>query len=229
MLRKRSISSFAADGGKSMVKPKLRVTLFNILICLMVLSIIILGYFVAITFENQRSILKSQQKFYMSISTPEKQIKPKIVVEPAIYKVPNMANKEEVEPRYGFTDDDIYILAQLLCGDESINGDGEYDFVYWALQGDMNYEEMSKVLCVIMNRTRTQYFPDTVYDVLYAPGQFADFTRSDTKPAPLALEKIREWCKAYDQWDLRVQTIPEDHVYFVSGPNLTNVTSNDWR
>lgn len=136
--------------------------------------------------------------------------------------------EEIIEPRYGFTEEDILHLAQLLCGDESYNGDGEYDFVYGALHDDMNYCEMSKILCVVMNRVRNDMFPDTVSEVLFQKGQFADYRRINTEPADIAIEKISEWCEAYDQWDPGIQTIPEEHLYFEAGPNLTNITGESW-
>jgi hypothetical protein len=134
----------------------------------------------------------------------------------------------EAKPRYGFTDEDVYILAQLLCGNEDYNGDGEYDFVYAALHDEMDYYEMSKVLCVVMNRVRNDSFPDTVSEVIFQKGQFADDRRIDTEPADIAIEKIREWCEAYDRGDLGAQSIPEDHFYFV-GDGVTNTTSTTWR
>ena len=130
---------------------------------------------------------------------------------------------EEVEPRYGFTDDEVYLLAQLLCGSAKVSGDGEYDFVW---KGKVtNYSEMCKVLCVVMNRVRSDKFPNTVTDVVLQKGQFSNVKRSITKtPDDLAIKTIQAWCDAYDNWDIGVQNIPESHLYFSAGPNLTNVT-----
>lgn len=136
---------------------------------------------------------------------------------------------EYVEPRYGFTEGDIYILAQLLCGDENYDGDGEYDFIWGALHDEMNYYEISKVLCVVMNRVRDDAFPDTVSDVIFQPNQFAGSKRAHTKPHPVAIEKIKEWCDAYDRWDPGVQSIPENHLYFEAAGDLTNITKETWR
>ena len=130
---------------------------------------------------------------------------------------------EPVELRYGFTDDEIYLLAQLLCGSSTKSGDGEYDFVW---KGTCkNYCEMSKVLCVVMNRVRSGSFPNTVTDVVMQKNQFSVMPRNSYKtPDPVAVETIREWCEAYDNWDIGVQNIPENHLYFSAGPNLTNIT-----
>lgn len=136
---------------------------------------------------------------------------------------------EQVDLRYGFSDHEIYILAQLLCGDKSVDGDGEYDFVWGALNDEMNYYEMSKVLCVVMNRVRHDDFPDTVDDVIFQPRQFQFGRNKNSEPHDVAIEQIAEWCDAYDNYDPGVQCIPENHLYFEAGPNLTNTTSETWR
>ena len=82
-----------------------------------------------------------------------------------------------VAPRYGFSYDEVYLLAQLLCGAYSYDGDGEYDFVWQALHTEINYYEVSKVLCVVMNRVRDDRFPNTVTDVVMQKGQFAVMPR----------------------------------------------------
>lgn len=130
--------------------------------------------------------------------------------------------------RYGFTEEDIYLLAQLLCGDESIDGDGEYDFV-WNLQNDKPYlEEMGKVLNVVMNRQRSGQYSTVVRDIVLQKSQFSPMPENlNTTPSDLAIEAVREWCRAYDAYT-DVQIIPEDHLYFTAGPGLTNVTRRDW-
>ena len=137
---------------------------------------------------------------------------------------------EYVGPRYGFTGDEVYLLAQMLCGDQSVNGDGEYDFVWSALYSDeIRYDQISLVLCVVMNRVRSEQYPDNVTDVLLQEGQFAVFPANlDTTPHAVAIEKVQEWCDAYDRWDLGVQNIPKDHLYFSAGPNLTNISRSNF-
>lgn len=153
-------------------------------------------------------------------------VKPK----PPIIEEPVVAVTEPepvIEPRYGFTDDEVYLLAQLLCGSSSIDGDGEYDFV-WTAKYDpdnINYCEISKVLCVVMNRVRSEQFPNTVSEVVLQKGQFSPMPKNAKKtPDDLAIQKVQEWCDAYDNWDTGVQNVPEDHLYFHAGPHLTNVT-----
>lgn len=124
---------------------------------------------------------------------------------------------EQIEPRYGFTADEIYLLAQVLCGDAGIDGDGEYDFV-WQVEktpDKIRYDQISLVLCVIMNRVRSETFPNTVKEVIFQRNQFAGMSRRQkTIPHDIAIEKIKEWCEAYDRGDPGAQSIPEDHLYF---------------
>ena len=135
--------------------------------------------------------------------------------------------QEEVifEPRYGFTDDEIYLLTLMLCGDKDIHGDGEYDFD-WSVQNgkDLDYYQICLVLDVVMNRVMAPgLYSDNVTDVVKQPGAFG-FPRKGGTLCPLCIEVVREWCMAYDRWDIGVQVIPEDHYWFSAGPNLTNVS-----
>jgi hypothetical protein len=150
---------------------------------------------------------------------------PPIIAEPVVA----VTEPEPVveEPRYGFTDEEVYLLAQLLCGSSKVDGDGEYDFVYTAkyFPDKLNYCEISKVLCVVMNRVRSEQFPNTVSEVVLQKGQFSTMPKNAKKtPDDIAIQKVQEWCDAYDNWDTGVQNVPEDHLYFSAGPNLTNVT-----
>ncbi len=129
----------------------------------------------------------------------------------------------EVEPRYGFTEDEIYLLAQLLCGDENTSGDGEYD-IDFADQSDINYYEVSKVLCVVMNRVRDDRFPNTVEDVVLAKNQFVVMPKNlEATPSEMALTVVEDWCKAYDNFDAGIQCVPENHVFF-TGNGVSNIT-----
>jgi len=136
---------------------------------------------------------------------------------------------EIVPLRYGFTDEEVYLLTQLLCGDYRTHGDGEYDFDWWVQSGrginDTRQYQIRLVLNVVMNRVRSDIFPDTVTDVVLQKGQFTVFPKNnDAIPCPLALEIVREWCEMYDAWDEDAQVIPENHLFFRAGPNLTNVS-----
>ena len=147
--------------------------------------------------------------------------------EPTVIPTPTTEPTPEptVAPRYGFTDDEVYLLAQLLCGSADKDGDGEYDFV-WATkyEEETNYAEISKVLCVVMNRVRSAEFPDTVTDVVMQKGQFAVMPQNASKvPDQIAIDVVQEWCDAYDAYALGVQSIPETHLYF-TGNGVTNTT-----
>ena len=160
------------------------------------------------------------------------EITPAETPEPTVVPTPTTEPTPEptVAPRYGFTDDEVYLLAQLLCGSADKDGDGEYDFV-WAIkyEEETNYAEISKVLCVVMNRVRSDEFPDTVTDVVMQTGQFAVMPQNASKiPDQIAIDVIQEWCDAYDAYDLGVQSIPETHLYFTAGPNNTNVTRENF-
>ena len=127
----------------------------------------------------------------------------------------------EVESRYGFTEDEIYLLAQLLCGDKSVDGDGEYDIDY---QKEINYYEVSKVLCVVMNRVRSKDFPNTVAEVVLQKEQFSVMPQNaDKEPSDIALQTVREWCEAYDNHANFIQVVPNNHLFF-TGDGKINTT-----
>jgi hypothetical protein len=127
----------------------------------------------------------------------------------------------EPEPRYGFTEDEVYLLAQLLCGSGSKDGDGEYDIDF---KTEINYCEVAKVLCVVMNRVRSDSFPNTVTDVVMQKGHFSVMPRNAQRiPSDIAIQTVQEWCEAYDRFDGGAQNISEDHLYF-TGNGVTNTT-----
>lgn len=183
-----------------------RITVVVVLLC-------VLASFILIHTKDKTEQL-IEANIYPS-STPtlsaEATLSPDLTTEPT----------EEVEVRYGFTDDDVYLLAQLLCGSKNTDGDGEYDIDF---AKEVNYYEISKVLGVVMNRVRSEEFPDTVYDVVTAETQFSVMPANLYKePSDIALQTVQDWCDAYDRYDLGVQCIPEDHLYF-SGDGITNTT-----
>lgn len=172
------------------------------------------------------------------VSTPKQKDPPQIetttaetayVASEPVKFVSHIGPKIKVKPQYGFTEDEVYLLAQLLCGSDEISGDGVYDFDWSAEHAKINHAEISKVLCVVMNRVRSDEFPDTVTEVVMQKNQFGVMINNvSVTPSDIAIEEVREWCEAYDKWDKGVQTIPEDHLYFSAGPNLTNVTRKDY-
>ena len=157
---------------------------------------------------------KDEVVTFEEITTP-----PTVLVTKNIVETPQPI--EEFKPRYGFTDEDIYLLAQVLCGGKNTDGDGEYDIDF---QKEINYYEVGKVLGVIMNRVRSNDFPNTVHDVVLQKGQFSGIPRNLIKePSEIALETVREWCTAYDNYISFVQVVPINHLYF-TGDGLTNKT-----
>ena len=144
------------------------------------------------------------------IATPESTIMPEPEPEPT-----------PEPPRYEFTEEEIYLMAVLLCGSKDVDGDGEYDFDYGH---DDRYDQISLVLCVVMNRVRSDVYPGTVSEVIWQKGQFSPMTRWGKglpQVSDISLQRVTEWCKAYDAHDMGVQSIPEDHLYF-SGNDMKN-------
>lgn len=126
---------------------------------------------------------------------------------------PSEPEKPKKPPRYGFTEDDIYLMTVVLCGSGSKDGDGEYDIDFGNQHRD---DQISLVLGVIMNRVRSEKFPNTVKDVIWAKNQFSvmpQWKKGLPKVSDKSLEIVRDWCVRYDNHE-KVQDIPEDHLYF---------------
>lgn len=116
-----------------------------------------------------------------------------------------------LEARYGFSMDEVLLLTQLLDGDYRISGDGEFTIN----RTDPNYHEIYKVLCVVMNRVRSDKFPNTVSEVVLAKNQFHVFPKNlRTIPHWKSFLIVFNWCSRYDLYDFKIQVIPEDHLYF---------------
>jgi hypothetical protein len=119
---------------------------------------------------------------------------------------------ETQTPRYGFTENEIYLLAQLICGSKDTDGDGEYDFDF---KKEVDSKQVDIVLGVVMNRVRSEKFPNTVTEVVMARNQFSVMPGNAEKmPSDIALERVGRWCAEYDAWETDTQNIPETHLYF---------------
>lgn len=132
-----------------------------------------------------------------------------------------------IEPRYGFTEDEIYLMTVLLSGSKYVDGDGEYDIDFG---NQDNRNQIGLVLGVVMNRVRSDNFPDTVEEVIWASGQFSPMRRwvnGLPEVSDISLNKVREWCRAYDTYDLDYQTIPDTHLYFY-GNGVINISREEW-
>ena len=130
---------------------------------------------------------------------------------------------ETIEPtpkRYGFTDSDIYLMTVLLCVSGKTDGDGEYDIDF---DTNINHDQVSLVLSVVMNRVMSDRFPNTVPEVIWARGQFSPMSRW-TNGLPTVSDKsyqiVKDWCVAYDAHDLSIMSVPEDHLYFTGNGKI---------
>lgn len=130
---------------------------------------------------------------------------------------------ETIEPkpkRYGFTDSDIYLMTVLLCGSGKTDGDGEYDIDF---DTNIDHDQVSLVLSVVMNRVMSDRFSNTVPEVIWARGQFSPMSRWKNG-LPTVSDKsyqiVKDWCVAYDAHDLSIISIPEDHLYFVGNGKI---------
>jgi len=191
---------------KIILKPRF----FIILILLMIAITINIIFNLAKEFENMKVINEVSASTLLAM---EKDIS-------------EVSIKEIAKPRYGFTNEEIYLLAQVLSGDESIDGDGEYDIDF---QQEINYYEVSKVLGVIMNRVRSDKFPNNVTDVIKQKGQFSVIPRNLTsKPSDISLLTVRKWCMAYDSYINFIQVIPKDDLFF-TGNGVVNITKKKYK
>ena len=152
-------------------------------------------------------------------ATKATDVKEKPVTKPKVHK-------KVVKPRYNFTNEDIYTLAQLTCGDKSIDGDGEYDIDY---QANVNRHELYKVLCVVMNRVRSNSFPDTVQGVVLQKRQFDVMPRNlKSEPSIKALAFVDDWCREYNRYNREAQVVPKSHLFY-EGNGIINITRVSWR
>lgn len=199
--------------------------LMEVIIFLTILSMLLLWtvIFMAIELHNKNVLAETVVEAPVVSIDPCPAYTDVYILASEIPQTPSPTPSEAPMPQYGFTDADVYLLAQLLCGSKEIDGDGEYDIDF---QKDVNYYEIGKVLSVVMNRVRSDLFPNTVYDVVMQenPRQFSVMPNNSMQtPSETALCTVKEWCAAYDLFDPGVQTCPEDHLYF-SGNGVTNTT-----
>ena len=171
------------------------------------------------------------------LSTPDPTEEPNQTPEPTpepsedpVTSTPEPTPEPVIDPVYGFTQQEIFLMAQLLCGDKNRDGDGEYDIDFG---NDDRYDQISLVLCVVMNRVNDDRFPNTVEDVIWQNNgttyqfsvmeQWDDFNEVCI-PSDIAIQRVTEWCDAYDRGDPGAQSIPTDHVMFV-GNGDENISS----
>jgi hypothetical protein len=165
-------------------------------------------------------------------------VEPEVIVETKlvyVYKeadlpeefVPEEIPEPEPLPKYGFTEDEIYLMTVLLCGSGKTDGDGEYDIDF---ANSENHEQISLVLSVVMNRVMSDKFPNTVAEVIWAPGQFSPMPRWKQglpKVKEESYQIVKAWCEAYDTHDMSIMSIPESHLYF-TGNGKINISRERW-
>lgn len=176
----------------------------------------------------EESAAKTEESIVLEESSTdaESTVSEEIILKPETSTPPAKIDKKE--PKYGFEEEEIYLLTVLLCGSKNRDGDGEYDFDF---EYQNNYKQISLVLCVVMNRVESKTFPNTVSEVLWQPRQFSAMKLWKNKLPEVSkksLEIVRNWCVLYDNFDPSAQTIPKDHLYF-SGNNYENISRKDYK
>ncbi|MDD3229745.1 MAG: cell wall hydrolase [Oscillospiraceae bacterium] len=143
-------------------------------------------------------------------------------------EIPMVEEVYTPEPVYAFTDDEMYLMAQLLCGQAGKDGDGEYDFEWQIAKDEINWFEINKVLEVVMNRTLTPgIYADNVTDVIMQPGAFSVMPRNASRePSPEVVATVKYWCDSFNSPEY-VPSIPNDHYWF-SGSRGSNITRDHW-
>jgi hypothetical protein len=143
-------------------------------------------------------------------------------------EIPMVEEVYTPEPVYAFTDDEIYLMAQLLCGQAGKDGDGEYDFETQIVKYEINWLEINKVLEVVMNRVLTPgIYADNVTDVIMQPGAFSVMPRNASRePSPEVVDIVKYWCDSFNSPEY-VPSIPSDHYWF-SGSRGSNITRDHW-
>ena len=99
-------------------------------------------------------------------------------------------------PQYGFTEDEIYLMAVLLSGSKYVDGDGEFDIDYGR---DEEYDQISLVLGVVMNRVRSETWQNTVSEVIWQKGQLSvmpQWKKGLPEVSDISLQRVSDWCKA---------------------------------
>lgn len=182
----------------------------RILLYLTILLVIVVGCGGAV---------KKEPEVVMEPINQQEQINLKLKEQQTFVPLPPIIEKPQ--PKYGFTEDEIYLLTVLLCGSSKKDGDGEYDFVY---QKRINHQQIYLVLNVVMNRVNSDEYRGKVAEVVWAKGQFSympNWRGRLPKVDPKAYEVVRQWCSAYDAGDTSILTIPANHLYF-SGDGKIN-------
>lgn len=169
--------------------------------------------------KPEPEVIVKRKLVHVEIPAEEQEVVEEIIFEEPIF-----------EPRYGFTDDDIYLMTVLLCGSENTDGDGEYDI---DVENYDKHDEIALVLGVVMNRVMSPNFPNTVSEVIWAKNQFTPmrrWTNGLPKVSERSYQIVKEWCEAYDAHDLSILSVPENHLFFsAKKKGLGNISRERWK
>lgn len=115
-------------------------------------------------------------------------------------------------PSLEFTDDEIELMAKIL---------------WLEARGEKDDSGLAAVIICIVNRVKSEAFPDTIYEVLSQKNAFATWKLLDTaNPTEREMEITLEVVK--NQWK---KLLTDDTVYFSTEPINKNVTAhigNHW-
>lgn len=100
-------------------------------------------------------------------------------------------------PLPGYTDDDIYFIAQVITCEAGTEYQGKTEWVYEEgvlIEVPLHKSEMARVALVVINRVNSENFPNTLNKVVSASGQYPltwSKIRSGKKPTEDAMEVAR--------------------------------------
>ena len=200
-------------------------TLLAVIFWYTLLIVIITAWSMTVIVKTEdREIVKTKIIYvYRDQVIPEVLPTPEIITKELEPWAQNAVQENEVvetPKRYGFTDNDIYLMTVLLCGSGKTDGDGEYDIDF---DNNIDHDQVSLVLSVVMNRVMSDRFPNTVSEVIWARGQFSPMPRWKNG-LPTVSDKsyqiVKDWCVAYDAHDLSIMSVPEDHLYFTGNGKI---------
>lgn len=123
-------------------------------------------------------------------------------VESVMIKIIGMSEsvpETETEPAIALDEEEYGLLLQLVAAEAE----------------DQEFKAQYMVACVVMNRVESEYFPDTVEDVIWQTEPVEQFTSMWN--GRFERSEIRESC--YDALDFLIEhgnELPEDVLYFTS-------------
>lgn len=161
--------------------------------------VLVLGLIIALRAGKERETLKPEIPL-----AAERQKLTYIEPAPALPETAAEETTEEPENRYAelhFSDEDVYILACL---------------VYHEARGE-SFEGQVAVVEVVLNRMLSDYFPDTVEEVVFQ--KYGDVWQFSPAPYLYSAEPDKEqYLAVHTAIEEREHIISEDTVYFSTAP-----------